>query len=233
MLRSIYKWHFLLETLLLTIILFSWVGGRKCQLSGLTGGIGCGKSTAAEIMINEKLPVINCDQIAHKVIENMSKRIIKEFPLDDISDKNGLVDREKLGNVVFNNKAKLKKLNELSHLRIGWAIIKEILYRKFVLWEKYLVLDMPLLFETRFFAYICFPIILVYIDNKDIQIKRIIERSNGKITQEEAIQRIESQMGMEYKKKNSDVLIDNEGTIEDLHRQILSKLFPFLVMTID
>jgi len=228
-LRIIYNWHFLFETVLLTIILLGWIAGQRCQLIGLTGGIACGKSTVSEILIEEKLSVIDLDKISHQVTRSMTKQIANAFPEDDIIGDNGYLDSKKLGKVVFADKKKLKRLNKLTHTRIALQTLKEILYRKLVLWESYVVLDIPLLFETRLFAYICCPIILVYIDDRELQIKRLIKRSKGVLTREEAIQRIEAQMSLEYKKKNSDVLLDNEGTTEDLRKQILSKVFPALL----
>lgn len=192
--RYIYRWHFLLETMLLMIILFAWIAGRKCQLAGLTGGIACGKSTAAEIMTKQKLSVVDCDKIAREVIKKMSSDIIKAFPSDNITNDNGELDFKKLSMVVFGNREKLKKLNKMTHWKIGIEIIKEILYRKFRLWETYVVLDMPLLFETKIFAYICHPIVVIYVDDKELQIKRLIERSNGEMTREDAIKRIDSQL---------------------------------------
>ncbi len=224
----------MLETVLLLVILLSWVAGRKSQLAGLTGGIACGKSTAASLMSKQKLTIIDCDEVAHQVIQQMAHKIVQAFPFDHVlSDDGSSIDFKKLGRVVFADKAKLRRLNSLTHWRIGLAIIKEILYHKFLLWEKYVILDMPLLFETKLFAYICYPIVLVYVDDKNLQIERLMDRHKGELTREDAIERIDSQMSLEYKKKNSDLLLNNEGSVEELEQEILSKLFPMLLTSFE
>ncbi len=234
LLRLIYHWHFLIEAVLLLIIMLAWVGGRKCQIAGLTGGIACGKSTAAELMRHQGLSVIDSDEVAHRVIDRMACKIGAAFPYDGVLTQDGTaVDFPRLSQVVFSNKAKLRKLNAMTHWKIGWELVKEVFYRKFINHEKYVVIDMPLLFETKVFAYICFPIVLVYLDNKEVQIRRLMDRKNGTLTREEVITRIDAQMSMEYKKKQSDLLLNNEGTVEELEHDILGKLFPLLVTSIE
>ena len=111
----------------------------------------------------------------------MVAKIGKAFPGVVVD---GVVDRVALGNAIFSDAAKRALLNRLTHP----AIFKNILWRIFDLkilkGKKIVVLDAPLLFESKVLEYFCFPIIVVYCDDKQKQVERLMLRNN--IGKEEA-----------------------------------------------
>ena len=164
------------------------------MLIGLTGGIATGKSTVCKILKDLGVEIIDADQIAHNVLKNKEvvKNIKKEFGFH-ILDDNGEIDRKKLGQVVFNDQKKLKKLESFTHPKI-FEIIKnrlEVLDTD----NKLVVLDAPLLFEVALDKEVD-ETWVIYADKKT-QIKRIVKRDN--LTKKEAEKRIDTQMPLNKK----------------------------------
>lgn len=87
-----------------------------------------------------------------------------------------------------------------------------------------IVLDAPLLFETKILEYFCYPIIVVSCDDSQKQVQRLIERNQ--VTEQEAMRKISSQMPVGLKLKKADILVDNSGSIKDLNKLVTSKIIP-------
>ena len=83
-----------------------------------------------------------------------------------ILDQNGNIDRDKLGALVFSSKDHRMRLNKLSHPRIFKQLIKEVWRMKFVEKCPMVVLDAPLLFESKLLEYFCFPILVVNVEDR-------------------------------------------------------------------
>jgi dephospho-CoA kinase len=187
------------------------------MIYGLTGGIATGKSTVSERLIEKGFTVIDSDKIAREVVEPNTEafnEIVSTFGVK-ILDEHGALDRKKLGNFVFNNKIHLAKLNYITHPRIKEVIktrIKE--YRQKNI--KTIFLDIPLLFEGDWHQF-TEKNIVVY-TSPEIQIERLMKRNN--FTYEEALMRINAQMPIDEKKKLADIVIYNNGSIEDLYLSI-------------
>ncbi|WP_041637934.1 dephospho-CoA kinase [Anoxybacillus flavithermus] len=188
---------------------------------GLTGGIASGKSTVAAMFRDLHIPVIDADEIAHRVtaIDGEAYQLIVETFRSDILDSNGAIDRRKLGAIVFHDEQKRKQLNAIVHPLVRQHMLKqkEQYARK---GEKAVVLDIPLLFESNL-EHLVDHILVVYVDEQ-IQLRRLCER-NG-FSFEEAWARIKSQMPLEQKRKKADAVIDNNGTIEQTKRQLYERL---------
>ncbi|AST06488.1 dephospho-CoA kinase [Anoxybacillus flavithermus] len=188
---------------------------------GLTGGIASGKSTVAAMFRDLHIPVIDADEIAHRVtaIDGEAYQLIVETFGSDILDSNGAIDRRRLGAIVFHDEQKRKQLNAIVHPLVRQHMLKqkEQYARK---GEKAVVLDIPLLFESNL-EHLVDRILVVYVDEQ-IQLRRLCER-NG-FSFEEAWARIKSQMPLEQKRKKADAVIDNNGTIEQTKRQLYERL---------
>lgn len=188
---------------------------------GLTGGIASGKSTVAAMFRDLHIPVIDADEIAHRVtaIDGEAYQSIVETFGSDILDSNGAIDRRKLGAIVFHDEQKRKQLNAIVHPLVRKHMLqqKEQYARR---GEKSVVLDIPLLFESNL-EHLVDRILVVYVDEQ-IQLRRLCER-NG-FSFEEAWARIKSQMPLEQKRKKADAVIDNNGTIEQTKRQLYERL---------
>ena len=178
----------------------------------ITGSIGTGKTTIANIFKDKGFKVYDADVIVHDLYKD--KEILKKVELVFPSAfKEGKMDSKVIANIIFNNKDKKQELESFIHPLVREEIMKL---------DNCLV-EVPLLFESKM-EDIFDKIILVYC-NKEEQIKRVMKRNN--LSSEEAILRINSQIDIEEKVKLSDFVIINEGTIENINKQvddIISKL---------
>lgn len=97
--------------------------------------------------------------------------IIKKFGHAIVNDQ-GKIDRAKLGELVFSSPEQRRKLNKISHPKIFRRIIGQLFRLKFVEKKQHVVLNAPLLFETNMLEYVCYPIIVVHVDDVQVQLQR-------------------------------------------------------------
>lgn len=176
---------------------------------GLMGNSGCGKSTVSLYLKEKGAFIIDADRIAHSLIkpgEKCYNDIREEFGSGILNDDT-TIDRKKLGDVVFNNRAKLERLNEISHK----AIVDEILRLRA---EKLkdgkislIVIDAPLLTETGLHR-VCDRVWLVFAEYEK-RIERIMKRDS--ITREKTEERFKNQTDFKELKKYADEIIDNSA----------------------
>ena len=179
---------------------------------GLTGSIGCGKSSLSNILKDNNIDIIDADIISRKIFEDRKLlSLVFEHFGEYVKNKDGSLNRKALGNIVFNDDNKLIELNALTHPRIKEKIIKEIEILKLNN-KEVIVIDAPLLIEGGYLEMV--DKLLVITCNNEIQVNRIQKRDN--CTREEALSRINSQMSQEEKVKYADYILDNSGSIEDL-----------------
>lgn len=186
---------------------------------GLTGGIASGKSFVSRKLRELGAVVIDADQVAREVVQPGKPAwasIIREFGRT-VLNPDGSLDRKKLGRLVFSDQEKLKKLNEITHPYIIREIkrLLENCYRSGE--HKIVVLDIPLLFEVGLDELVD-EVWVVYVDAAT-QVERLMERDG--LSEEEALQRISSQMPLEEKARRAHRVIDNRGTPEETVRQIM------------
>ncbi|OJF95752.1 dephospho-CoA kinase [Alkalibacterium sp. 20] len=184
---------------------------------GLTGGIASGKSTVSQYLKKIGFPVIDADVIARTIMEPDEPTYAKvvDFFGGEIINKDRSINRKRLGEVVFDDKEKLRHLNALMHEDIFNEIMKkrlEMSERKYPL----IVIDIPLLYETGYEKYVD-EVMVVYTDYAT-QLSRL--RNRDQLTEAEAVKRIEAQESLETKKNKADVVIDNNGTIHQTIHQI-------------
>lgn len=180
------------------------------MIIGLTGGIASGKSTVSKMFGEMGAVIIDADIKAKEIsqkddVVNEMKNIFGS----KILNKNGEIDRNKIKEIVFSDKEKLKMLNDLIHPKVidEFKKIKENADKNDII-----IFDIPLLFETGMDK-MCDKIMLVFVD-MNTQIKRMMERDN--ITEELAVKIINSQMSLEEKLKKSQIHVENNGTLENL-----------------
>lgn len=194
----------------------------KSKIIGITGSIATGKSTVSNILKNKGYTVLDLDKIAHELMKKGEKNYINILSYfgDEILDEDGEIDRKKLGNIVFNDEKKLKKLNNLTHPNIFYTILGKINSLE----EKIIFIDNPLLVELIISgdSYINYDEIwLVYIP-KIFQIERLKYRD--KLNDEDATKKINSQISIDDKVKYSDFIIDNSKDEGFLIKQINERL---------
>jgi dephospho-CoA kinase len=184
----------------------------------LTGGIATGKSTVGKILQEMGFDLIDADKIAHALLEDHSSRIVSLFGRE-VMGRDGRINREALGRIVFANSQKKRLLESLLHPLIYQRIedLSMALDRE----ERSYLVDIPLFFETR--RYPIERVVVVYAP-REIQQTRLMMR-NG-YTQEEAERRLSSQMDIEEKRKMATYIIDNSSTVESLQEECvkISKL---------
>ena len=185
-------------------------------ISGMTGGIGSGKSEALKIFESLNIKVIDLDNIA-KEITDSSHQAIQEIKLvfgDAIFDKDNRLDRKKLREIIFSEKDQKINLEKILHPKI----LEEVMKRLNVLSnESYVVIDIPLLFETNQYTSLISRSLVI--DCKvDDQIERVKKRDGIDTSVIQSI--IEQQVGRNYRNERADDVVVNDGSIEKLEESI-------------
>ena len=193
---------------------------NKAKVIGLTGGIATGKSTVSNILKNKGFKIIDADKIARDIVNvgNPAYEDIVNYFGRDILNKDKTINRESLGEKIFNDEKLRAKLNSITHPYIIEKIKSEIkLYSN----EEIVVLDVPLLIEVldsfKERDININKIWIVYCDEKT-QIKRLMDRN--KLGHESALKRIKSQLSIEEKLKFADTIIDNTKDVDTLVKNI-------------
>ena len=183
---------------------------------GLTGGIGSGKSTVSKIFLSIGIKVFDADLIAKDILETeqVKEEIKEKLGKEFINLKSNSVDKELLKKEVFNNSKKLNILNGIVHPRVVDIYKKK--YLEFKDKKEIVIFDVPLLFEVNLERY-CDKVIVVDIDLK-VQIERIKNRDNIDVTLINKI--IAAQMSREERNMKADILIENNGSLEELKQKI-------------
>jgi len=191
---------------------------KKVKIIGLTGGTGSGKSTVAAMAKKYGAAVIDADIIARKIVEpgQEALREIVKFFGQDILLESGQLNRRKLGDIVFNDKEKLKELNRITHPHIINEIKKEIEIIKNNGEYNSIIIDAAVLIDSGL-SLLCDEIWVVTAD-KEIRLKRIMERD--RLEENSAISRINSQMSDAELITYADVIINNNGNLTEIEKFI-------------
>ena len=188
------------------------------KIIGLTGNIACGKSTVAAIFKELGATLIDADKVARDIVGKGNpalKKIIKHFG-NEVINKNGTLDREKLGRKVFNDEKARQILNDITHPEIFKEINKLIeKYRSEG--QKIVIIEAALIIEREKLKKIIDKLIVVS-TSKDIQIKRLKDRDG--FSKEQALSRINSQIPIEEKIKHADYVIHNDSDISNIKNQV-------------
>lgn len=179
----------------------------------ITGNIASGKTAVENILVNKGYKVLDTDCVAHELLNDKVAQAFREYNILE----DGKISRDKLGKLVFGDKMLLKKLEDILHPQIKTKIEDFFVQNRD---DEILFVAVPLLFETGM-QNMFDEIIFVYADD-DIRLQRLINR-NG-YSKEYALARINSQMPQDEKMKKSDIIFENNGTMNDLKLQI-DKLF--------
>lgn len=181
---------------------------------GLTGGIGCGKTTVAKVFAKLNIPVVDADEIAHRLVEKGQPaldQIQQEFGTD-ILNPDGSLNRKKLSERIFSDLKQKQKLESILHPLIYKTIQSEIEQLN----APYCILCIPLLFETDMVHFV--DRVLVVDCPVEMQIERVKNRDHLPIERIQAI--INNQISRESRKEKADDLIDNSVANYRLAEQV-------------
>jgi dephospho-CoA kinase len=196
------------------------------KVIGLTGGIASGKSTVARFLKGLGAATIDADKVGHEVLEPDSegwREVVAAFG-KGILKSNGEVDRQKLGQVVFNDSEALERLDKIVHPRIHDLVKARIEeYRR--RGEKVVVLEAPLLLEVPLLLEPGQPSLADEVDEVWVTVApeaAVLERLKAKTGHSEAHSkaRIRSQMPSAEKLKHADVVIDTDCSLEELEGRV-------------
>jgi len=193
------------------------------RIIGITGPIGSGKSTVTGILREHGAGVIDADKVAREVVRKGEKALdeLVVYFGSDILDENGELLRSKLADKVFGNKEKVKKLNEITHKHVIERILGYVEQARLNARQgDILVIDVPIPVEHGFLD-IVDEVWVVHAD-METRISRVMKRSN--LSRQEVMDRINSQMSDEEYLKLADRVIHNDGSMEELRREVLKML---------
>jgi dephospho-CoA kinase len=179
---------------------------------GLTGGIGTGKSTVAIVLAEQGAPIVNADVIGHEVYQ-VGRPAYHEVVLafgEGILDDEGAIDRKKLGAVVFGKGKELAQLNAIVHPRMK-GMMRERLQELEKSGERLAVIEAAILFEAHWDDLA--DEVWVTSAPPDVAAQRVAERS--KLSLEQVLERIRSQMSNDERVKRANVVIDTSGTMDE------------------
>ena len=187
------------------------------KVIGLTGRIGSGKSTAAQFLAELGAEVIDLDKAGHEALKKgglVYKQVVKEFG-ESILDYDGEINRARLGRIVFKDREALKRLNAIVHPAIDKAVENKVSEsrRKGI---KVVVLEAAAMLEAEKTWQV--DEVWVTKSSKKTVLSWIKERSG--YTQAEAKRRMRSQMTDKERAKHANVVIDNNGTPEELKAKV-------------
>jgi dephospho-CoA kinase len=184
---------------------------------GLTGGIASGKSAVAAMLREMGFAVLDADSLAHKLIEPGQPafaEVLQEFGQPVLS-ADGRVDRSKLATIVFNDRARLDRLNAIVHPRVA-----EVILSQFEIWRRAGVRDAvfveaALLVESGIHKNL--DGLVVAWCTPDQQLDRLVTRG---LSEPEARRRIAAQLPVEEKLLLATEKIDCSGSLEETRRQV-------------
>jgi dephospho-CoA kinase len=184
-------------------------------LVGLTGGIGSGKSTVARMLAERGAVVLDADLFAREVVRrgtNAHDRVIARFGQEMVGP-DGELDRARLASTVFADAAALRDLEDIVHPEVRRLIEDGI--DSHASTDAVVVLVNPLLIEMG--AHRACDIVVVVSASSDAQVARTVARG---MDERDVRARMAAQMSLEERAAHADVLLDNDGSLEELSAQV-------------
>ncbi|XP_010329766.2 dephospho-CoA kinase domain-containing protein isoform X1 [Saimiri boliviensis] len=191
----------------------------KMFLVGLTGGIASGKSSVIQVFQQLGCAVIDVDVMARHVVQPgypAHRRIVEVFGTEVLLE-NGDINRKVLGDLIFNQPDRRQLLNAITHPEIRKEMMKET-FKYFLRGYRYVILDIPLLFETKKLLKYMKHTVVVYCD-RDTQLVRLMRRNN--LNREDAEARINAQLPLTEKARMARHVLDNSGEWSVTKRQVV------------
>jgi dephospho-CoA kinase len=191
---------------------------KKVYKIGVTGSIACGKSLVRNMLETYDVATIDADEIVHNILQNdklIIEQIVDIFGKSILKDDGG-INRKELAKIVFSDADKLRKLESLVHPNT-YRIIKEFMTTTD---SSIAAAIVPLLLENH--RQHSFDAVWLVVADEALQIERLRARDN--MSEEEARQRIASQMPQNIKMALADVIIENNSSVEHVETQVRTNI---------
>ena len=184
---------------------------------GLTGGIGSGKSTVAQMLEGKGAALLSADAVGHEVYlpDQPAWRAVVEAFGRQIVAQDGAIDRKKLGAIVFSDPEQLRRLNAITHPRMK-EMMREKLEEERTRGARVTVLEAALLFDAGWDDLT--DEVWVTIAPPEVMAARTAERSG--LSLEEALARVKAQMSNEERAGRAQILIDTDCPLERTRKQV-------------
>jgi len=182
---------------------------------GLTGGIGCGKSSASKMFANLGVDIIDTDVIARELTQSNGAAIIpiREAFGDAYITSGGALDRNQMRQLIFSDSSSRQKLEKILHP----FIFTEAARRTKLTSSPYVIMVIPLLFETNDYDRIIQRSLVIDCDEK-YQIARTMKRS--KLNEQEVRAIIATQLSRQQRLQKADDVIVNNNDLNNLQKQV-------------
>jgi len=181
---------------------------------GLTGGIGAGKSTVADLFSKRGAVVIRSDELARQVIEPETpgqKQVISRFGIEILNDK-GSIDRAKLAQIVFKDDVALKDLENIVHPLVRERT-NQLMSEQTS--ETIIINEIPLLLEKNMES--LFDFLVIVISSEKNRLERLLQRG---VSEDQAKARMAKQVDNQARKAAADFLIVNDGNLDQLDADV-------------
>ena len=197
------------------------------KVIGLTGGIGSGKSTVSRFLAELRAVIIDADKVGHEAFKPDTeawREVVAAFGKQILTLTNE-IDREKLGEIVFNNPELLSRLNQIMHPRM-YEMVKAQLkeYRRQGI--RIVVLDAPLLLEADWTSLV--DEVWVTAAPESTVLRRLKEKPG--LSEQQALARLRSQMPTEERIKRAEVVINTDCSLDELKAKV-KELWPKLALS--
>jgi len=190
--------------------------GKAAYLMGLTGNIACGKSTVLRMLRERGAYTIDADTISHKIMQpggSAFEPVLAAFgPAILAATTPSVIDRRKLGAIVFADAIRLHELETIIHPLVRLDILEQIAHTE----SKVVVLDAIKLLENNLDE--ACDMVWVVACTPSVQLERLMVRNS--FNRDEALLRIEAQTPQAMKVARADVVIDNSGSLEATRQQV-------------
>ena len=189
----------------------------RTRVVGLTGGIASGKSTVSRMFQRKGARVVDADQLARRIVEPgrpAYRDIVRTFG-KQILQRDGTLNRKRLGQQVFADPKKLAQLNRITHPRIARAARREI-RRHRAAGVPLVIYDAALLVEAGWHRKLD-KVVVVSVPQK-VQVERLAARDG--VSRAAALQRVRSQLPLSAKLALADHVINNGGSLKQTQSQV-------------
>lgn len=225
--NKIFGYTFYLLNEFITIA-FSYFILAGFYVYGITGQICSGKTSACEYLKRKyRATIISLDDLNRQILRQNSviKQIKKTFGIEAVMTEDGIevVNKSALKKIIFNDKAKRKQLEKITHPKVLMLFFKTLFFERFINMKKFVFIENAILFRFKLFKMIVKGVISICVNDENILIKRMMKRDNNRnseITEETAKNILKNQMQLRDFKIKSDIIIYNDENYQNLELKI-------------